>query len=353
MTVDRIPTGKVWWLEVTKEESIFNKAALRLSARVSASFVLGSISGVITSGVYISDTFHNWQQGDKDAAVAYGVAALSAAGSTGALISAAFGVGMAIPVFWALLALGAVAAVLASVFDDDNIDLLLVNGPLGGETENPDYAYLQQPQQAFYRLISYLMKPEITLADVNNDALGGLNQALARLTSATINKRVTVTLNFPNWFDMSSYRCSVKVTKKQQRYSERNGTFYGGEHKIVEIDKPIYQQTDLGLDIWLNVPSTNMDKGGVFSSPSRTEYTLQIKLQLLAKKSASKDVVSTQQWIFPAPNVEDNLGFKPNDATPDFDDDNQTFWYNKNGLSSSNIDFCLGYYEPSSEPEND
>ena len=329
MTTNIIPTGRTWLLANTVPGSTWNNIALRMLPRVSASFALGVISGAFTVGVYISDARNDWDQGDKDAAVANIVAAVGAAGATSVLMAGAFSIGMAVPVFWAFFAIGAVAAGLAAWLDDDDIELLLENGPLGREPNKQRYEYLYQSQEAFYRFISYLITPKFSIAELSDSERAQWQQLTAFAIPSHFNKKVLVQLPFPKWFDMSSYRVDVRLTRKEQSYSHREGLYYGGTPKEVKSVEPIYRLTEQGIEIALSLPSPSIDKAGMFNSSKRIVHALQIKLQLLAKTARNKEQAQEQTWVFPAPGVGDHVGFTAKDATPDFSEEEQVFWYDQ------------------------
>lgn len=118
----------------------------------------------ITTFVTAWDATRAWQQGDQNAALAYGVSAAGGAVWTASIL------GMAINPF--ALVVGATlfigGAVLGGLFTDSDIETLLKNGPFGqnfadpnGEDQDARFTYLQNQQQAYTQLQGVLGQPQL------------------------------------------------------------------------------------------------------------------------------------------------------------------------------------------------
>lgn len=133
--------------------------------------VLRLVSGwamFLTMGLAAWDAKRAWHQGDRDASLAYGVAAAGGAAWT------AYALGMAINPF--VLVAGGVlfigGSVLANWLVDSDAEALLKNGPFGRDHgqvglldnllgEDQRFAHLQDPQVAYTQLLGILGKPTI------------------------------------------------------------------------------------------------------------------------------------------------------------------------------------------------
>lgn len=166
--------------------------------------VLRALSGgamLFTTALTVWDAKRAWHQGDRDAALAYGVAAAGGASWT------AYGLGMCINPM--VLAAGAVlfigGSIVANWLVDSDIEALLKNGPFGkyhGQTSLLDkafgddqrFAHLSDPNIAYQQLIGILGRPMIQASRLGDwldqappnvrSALGTLNRQRAPLNNA-------------------------------------------------------------------------------------------------------------------------------------------------------------------------
>ncbi|WP_417312931.1 hypothetical protein [Ectopseudomonas khazarica] len=166
--------------------------------------ILRALSGwamLVTTVISAWDAKRAWHQGDRDAALAYGVAAAGGAAWT------AYAVGMCInPV---VLVAGAVlfigGSIVAGWLTDSDVEALLKNGPFGkdnGETSLPElifgedsrFAHLKEPDVAYQQLLGVLGKPRIEASRLGDwldqaspgvrSGLGALNRQRAPLNTA-------------------------------------------------------------------------------------------------------------------------------------------------------------------------
>ncbi len=165
--------------------------------------ILRALSGgamLFTTAITVWDVKRAWHQGDLDAALAYGVAAVGGAAWT------AYALGMCInPV---VLVAGAVlfigSSMLAGWLVDSDIEALMKNGPFGqdhGHTSMLDkvfgddqrFAHLSDPQVAYQQLIGILGRPMIQVSRLGDwldqappsvrSGIGTLNRQRAPLNS--------------------------------------------------------------------------------------------------------------------------------------------------------------------------
>ncbi|MCQ4256934.1 hypothetical protein [Stutzerimonas stutzeri] len=166
--------------------------------------VLRALSGaamLFTTAITVWDAKRAWHQGDRDAALAYGVAAAGGAAWT------AYALGMCInPV---VLVAGAVlfigGSIAAGWLVDSDIEALLKNGPFGrdhGQTSLLDkafgddqrFAHLSDPNIAYQQLLGILGRPMIQASRLGDwldqappgvrSGLGALNRQRAPLNNA-------------------------------------------------------------------------------------------------------------------------------------------------------------------------
>ncbi|TLX60900.1 hypothetical protein DN824_02930 [Stutzerimonas nosocomialis] len=159
--------------------------------------MLRALSGgamLFTTAITVWDAKRAWHQGDRDAALAYGVAAAGGAAWT------AYALGMCInPV---VLVAGAVlfigGSIVAGWLVDSDIEALLKNGPFGkdhGQTgmldkvfgDDQRFAHLSDPKTAYQQLIGILGRPMIQASRLSD----WLDQAPPSVRSAldTINRQ--------------------------------------------------------------------------------------------------------------------------------------------------------------------
>src|SRR5690606_12346981 len=136
--------------------------------------ILRAVSGgamLFTTAITVWDAKRAWHQGDRDAALAYGVAAAGGAAWT------AYALGMCInPV---VLVAGAVlfigGSILAGWLVDSDVEALVKNGPFGKNYnqanlidrvfgEDQRFAHLSDPKVAYQQLIGILGRPVIQVS---------------------------------------------------------------------------------------------------------------------------------------------------------------------------------------------
>ena len=171
------------------------------SPRLPALRALSGGAMLFTTAITVWDAKRAWHQGDRDAALAYGVAA------TGGAAWTAYALGMCInPV---VLVAGAVlfigGSIVAGWLTDSDIEALLKNGPFGrdhGQTSLLDkafgddqrFAHLSDPNIAYQQLLGVLGKPRIEASRLGDwldqaspgvrSGLGALNRQRAPLNTA-------------------------------------------------------------------------------------------------------------------------------------------------------------------------
>ncbi|WP_313223552.1 hypothetical protein [Stutzerimonas nitrititolerans] len=166
--------------------------------------ILRAVSGgamLFTTAITVWDAKRAWHQGDRDAALAYGVAAAGGAAWT------AYALGMCInPV---VLVAGAVlfigGSILAGWLVDSDIEALMKNGPFGkdhGQTgmldkvfgDDQRFAHLSDPHIAYQQLLGILGRPMIQVSRLGDwldqappgvrAGIGSLNRQRAPLNAA-------------------------------------------------------------------------------------------------------------------------------------------------------------------------
>lgn len=141
------------------------------NAKLPALRTLSGVAMLFTTALSVWDAKRAWQQGDMDAALAYGVAASGGAAWT------AYAWGMAINPF--VLGIGAVlfigGSIVAGWLVDSDAEALLKNGPFGREHgqvglldgllgDDKRFAHLADSQVAYTQLLGILGKPRIQVS---------------------------------------------------------------------------------------------------------------------------------------------------------------------------------------------
>ncbi|WP_299494820.1 hypothetical protein [uncultured Shewanella sp.] len=200
------------------------------------------------------------------------------------------------------------------------------------------YGHLHQPNEAYYRLVSYLNQPQLELTQLSDHDLSQLKpllaqQGLSANTSAyqstslnqLPNRRISVKAHFPNWFKPNDYRLQVRLIKETKLPLGHKSQYIPATREEVANFIPVYQETALGLDILLHKPVGGLEKQRIngVKKDAIINYQLQLKLQLIAQKS------NDDAWVFSAPKVEDTSVFSNADYTPNFGNQEQAFWLYK------------------------
>ncbi|WP_299494815.1 hypothetical protein [uncultured Shewanella sp.] len=201
------------------------------------------------------------------------------------------------------------------------------------------YGHLHQPNEAYYRLVSYLNQPQLELTQLSDHDLSQLQPLLqekgispnanvntrANTNASQVNqpnRRISVKAHFPNWFKPNDYRLQVRLIKETKLPLGPKSQYIPTMREEVANFTPVYQETALGLDILLHKPVGGLEKQRIngVKKDAIINYQLQLKLQLIAQKS------NDDAWVFPAPKVEDTSVYSHADHTPDFSNDEQAFW---------------------------
>ncbi|WP_299011300.1 hypothetical protein [uncultured Shewanella sp.] len=318
-----ISIGKEWIMANTKTGTVLNRLGIQLVGKISVGYALGVVSGAITVDIYIKDMLNELDQGDTAAAIANGVAAFFASIATGSLALGLIGMGFAGPVVLVLFLLGGIAAGVAVWLDSNDIELLLINGPLGLTPNKARYGHLHQTDEAYYRLVSYLNQPRLELKQLSDQDLRQLQPFLTESgfsQDKIPNRQINVNTQFPSWFTLNDFRVRVRLIKETRQQSNKTGEFYLVKVEEVANFIPYYQPTSQGLDILLHKPSGGIQKAGLLGSVISVQYRVQLKLQMIAIGAQEKS------WIFPAPDIETAGSFTEDFIDSEFDNSDQDFW---------------------------
>ncbi|PML79211.1 hypothetical protein [Enterovibrio norvegicus] len=309
-----VSTGKGFMLEHAKPGSLMHKIGVRLPPAASLTFGFGVLSGVITVGVYIADSINDWNERDYDAAYANAVAAAGAATGTGALILGMCGFSWAGPVVWLSIAVSAIAAIVATILDDDEIETLLEHGPLSRVLDKEEFTHLHRENEALYRLISHIIKPEISIS--NNP-------------HPNYNKLIKIASPFSRWVTSESINTDIQLLYRKGQFNERQGDFHYGDFKIIPINKMQKDASDSGLEIFLSLPESHSEvkKVWLMETLKNHEYKIKVKYQIVGKIRDGN--VLDREWVFPSPIAKLDSKFTDTGDRANFSDKDQAFWYFK------------------------
>ncbi|MEE4340288.1 hypothetical protein V2J66_01535 [Pseudomonas alliivorans] len=299
------------WIGPALGAALTKQISIRIGAQI--------LSAVLLVGVNLYDAYHAWQWNDP---AMYGYLMMAAGGSA-ALLSSVFG-GMATvlgltPLGWvALLLIGAgVTQVLMQT--SSPMETWLKNGPFGESHSKAEH--LQEPLEAFYRLISLLAGISITTGkNPVYEPQARLNfRAEVPHAIRSANTIVRIESRLPGLvgrLDSLSINAECKLICFNGRFDNQ------GMHR--ETPEPSeYSQPPLGqrlspgiLELFFYTPE-NIN-ATAWSSTTR-RFAWAVRAQFILSRGNEKRYL-------PAPPIKENTRYDESRAKPNFEKNNQPFW---------------------------
>ena len=326
---------------ITINLEFIGRASTRLADALPRIISRRLFGGLITAGLAIAvsslDMANEWDTGDIDASVAYGISAVGGGMmAMGALMMVKMTeVGIA-PILlglgpwgWVLagatLAIG--AGILATIQDDPPLVDWLKRGPFGSEQDDAYPHLVDSPAQTYYRLVNLLTKPRISVEPVND-----LHVKLARdgykvdtvdeRDFARINTVVRVENNLVAMLDNASLIIAMRplcITRSPTRRGLRTSREILAESPEVLIEQPLTN----GKALYIAMPPSQTFET-FFGQETVTTHELLIRAQWRA--SVTIDGIGGT-LVFPAPELEDSTTFDPDvHGEPDFSKTGELFW---------------------------
>lgn len=292
----------------------------RFTKKLSARLILQSFSGLILASVNLYDAWHSWQWNDR---ARYGYLMMSMGGiaSTAAgllkTMTTILGLG---PLGWLALLLIVGGAGLVFWLNSTPLQTWLENGPFA--ESNSIARHLQDPKEAFYRLISLLAGISI---DIQRNPAYELEPKLDLHAEVPYRVRTSNTL-----IRLKSYlpgmigslgtidiQADCRVCLLTQS-SNNQGVPYTSESELPQTsEKPVAQRLyPDALELYF---STSHFQPLRLSDTKSQYFKWYIRAQFVLSSDGEKR-------YFPAPPVKDPTQYSPNWARPDFRKISQPFW---------------------------
>jgi len=300
----------------------------KLITEVTGKLAFQTFAGTLFVGISIYDALHEASLGD-DAAWGYGLMALGGlVGVVGGFFTAsgAAFLGMG-PVAWATLLLILVGAALVWWLDDSPIEEWLTNGPFGSNRSAKVPHLWNDPQEAFYRLVSLFAGIRISIGA--NPEQARFSGAMGLLDPAEYhamrraNSRVRIESNLPGLaatLGSANIQAVSQLRSSSHRLSPRAMT-QSSSHSLSPIQPLAQRLFPDALELFYEVPvSQSMPR----TLPHRWQtYTLAVRAQVLLQGE-------DRTWVFPAPAPADVLRYDPErHGDPVFSQTKQPFWANE------------------------
>ena len=297
----------------------------RLIKEVTGKLAFQSFAGTLFVGISIYDAMHEASLGD-DAAWGYGLmAAGGLVGVVGGFFTASgvtfLGLG---PVGWATLLLILAGAALVWWLDDSPIEEWLTNGPFGDNRSDKVPHLWNDPQEAFYRLVSLFAGIRIRIGanpeQARHSCAMGLLDPDEYYAMRRSNTQVRIESNLPGLaatLGSANINAVSQLRSSSHSLSPRDMT-QSSSHSLSPIQPLAQRLYPDALELFYEVPvSQSMPR----TPPHRWQtYSLAVRAQIILQGE-------DRTWVFPAPPPTDVLRYDPKrHDKPDFSKTNQPFW---------------------------
>ena len=297
----------------------------RLIKEVTGKLAFQTFAGTLFVGVSIYDALHEASLGDN-AAWGYGLMAVGGlVGVIGGFFTAsgAAFLGMG-PVAWATLLLILAGAALVWWLDDSPIEEWLTNGPFGSNRSAKVPHLWNDPQEAFYRLVSLFAGIRIRIGANpeqarHSGAMGLLDPAEYHAMRRS-NTQVRIESNLPGLaatLGSANINAVSQLRSSSHRLNPRDMT-QSSSHSLSPIQPLAQRLYPDALELFYEVPvSQSMPR----TPPHRWQtYTLAVRAQVILQGV-------DRTWAFPAPPPTDVLRYNPDrHDKPEFSKTNRPFW---------------------------
>ncbi|MEE4811386.1 hypothetical protein V2K35_19665 [Pseudomonas alliivorans] len=299
------------WLGTTLGSVLTKQISLRLSAQI--------FSAALLVGINVYDAYQAWRWSDP---AMYGYIMMAAGGSA-ALLSSVFG-GMATvfgltPLGWIALLLIGVGVTQVLMQTSSPMETWLKNGPFGESHSGSEH--LQDPLEAFYRLISLLAGISITIEKNPAYEPQAKFNFRAEIPQAvrSANTVVRIESRLPGLigsFGSMSINAECRLRRTHGRFD--NQGMHWKTHELAEQSElPKAQRlSPEKLELFLFTPE-NIN-ATAWTSTTR-HFSWAVRAQFVLTRGEEKRYL-------PAPAMKDSIEFDPSRTKPDFEKTNQPFW---------------------------
>jgi len=293
--------------------SLSKRFVKKFSARL-----LGQIAaGAIFVGLNLYDAWHAYQWGDD---AMWGHLLMAAGGLTsiaGTLMvggSTFLGLG---PAGWVSLILISVGAGIAYWLSSNAVEDWLSAGPFGPASER--IPHLQDPQQAFYYLISLFADIRITIgSNPDHEFAPKINDGNpVPFSVRKANTCILIESNLPGLLSQELHtlvECRQQVTEAHYTLCHE----WSHERSSLTREKSVAYRSRLnGIEVFVTLPRNQP------AEPSKSRPA-EIYRWLVRAQLSFND--GSRTWVFPAPPPKDPTPFGPVHAKPNFEKGEHLFW---------------------------
>lgn len=350
IAVERLSKDLGIWRDTSKQLSkaaisvnkeVFGRASKAIANAVPEIVTRRMLGGVITAGLTIAvsilDMVHEWDTGDRDAAVAYGFSAIGGGMVVmGSLMMAKMAEAGIAPILlglgpWGWVLAGAAVAIGAGIFatilDDPPLLDWLKRGPFGREQDDSYPHLAESPQENYYRLVNLLTKPRISIKKVGNMHARLTEQGVSidpwRVNKvANIDTVVKVESNLGAMLDAATLTVFMRLVGVVREPTRRG---HRVQRKILQQAPEIVLEQPLlnGRAFYLALPPRKLFRN-VWGQEGEKAREVRVKAQWQSNQNANG---VSRSLIFPAPELHDDTNFDPaKHGAPVFSENKQVFW---------------------------
>ncbi|WP_426140374.1 hypothetical protein [Pseudomonas sp. DWP3-1-2] len=301
-------------------KQLFGSLSDRLVKKYSSRLLAQISAGLIFAGLNLYDAWYsyNW---DDDAYLGHLI--MASGGLIGASSSFVAGgtayLGLS-PLGWASLLLVVVGAGLAYWLSSKPIEDWLKKGPFGDD-QNGAAEHLQDPEQAFYYLVSLFANIQISIDRNPEYVPDGLLDFRATVpfpvrsanTRIRIESNLSGLLNGPGELGTQAFLNLKSVEVFFDQYSDRSKT----SSSQITVTPVAYRLLPGALELFVKTPYSY--KAEPAENLPEVYHVWRVRAQLTLNDGQ-------RTWVFPAPPPKDPTPFGPTYAKPDFDATKRLFW---------------------------
>ncbi|CAM3154290.1 hypothetical protein BZK31_10925 [Pseudomonas floridensis] len=299
------------WIGLILGSVLTKKISLRIGAQI--------LSAALLTGINLYDAYYAWQWNDP---AMYGYLMMAAGGSA-ALLSSIFG-GVAPvlglhPLGWVALLLPGAGITQVLMQTLTPMETWLKNGPFG--EAHPKNEHLQEPLEAFYRLISLLAGISITTEknpvyeqQAKLDFRAEIPQAIR-----SANTIVRIESRLPGLIGrLDSLTINAECRLRSTRGRFDNQGMHRETHELSEqSERPKGQLLSPGrLELFFSTPE---NINATAWSSTTHNFTWAVRAQFIL-------TIEGENRYLPAPPIKETTRYEQQWAKPDFEKTNQPFW---------------------------
>jgi hypothetical protein len=279
-------------------------------------------AGSIFVGLNLYDAWHAYQWGDD---AMWGHLLMAVGGLTGIastlMVGGATFLGLG-PMGWITLIAISVGLGLVYWLSASPIEDWLRAGPFG--PDNGRISHLQDPDQAFYYLVSLFADIRITVERNPEYTLPAYHQEWnpVPVEVRRADTRIRIESNLPgllNRLGHLSLTVSCAMLKVRRLHDRLNGQTHEETQLFPEAKPNAYRRLPDALEIFVETPLNTRIEASHSNDSVSVHAVWKVRAQLIVTDG-------TLSWVFPAPMPKDPTSYGPAHAKPNFEKVEQLFW---------------------------